>query len=140
VVPSGPASKSGAQLGLQVQVSAGGVTGKEKELISKLEESLEEVGIPPEVGQELKEVGVEQISETVELPQPISEATGMTYAGPTTPVSGQPTTKIKLPLTDDQIKKALHQRITDSILWLALWCLRRIQIAHARITGKEVVT
>jgi len=46
---------------------------------------------------------------------------------------------VKIPLTDDQIKKALHQKIYDSILWLAYWCIRQVKIAHARIAGKEVI-
>jgi len=50
------------------------------------------------------------------------------------PSSSSPTAvSLNLPLTDDQIKKALHHKIADAIFWLAWWCLRQISLA----TGKN---
>lgn len=120
------------------QVISSGVSSKEKELIKTSEKPpVEEVGTLPELAPELREVGVEQVSETVNIPQPVSEATGLTHAGPTTPVGVQPQFKVKVPLTDDQIKKGLHQKVADSILWLAYWCLRQIKMAQAKVVKKE---
>lgn len=119
-------------------VVSSGVGGKEKELVKASgKPPVEEVGVLPELAPELKEVGVEQVSETVNLPQPVSHATGLTHAGPTTPVTAQLPLKIKVPLTDDQIRKGLHQKVADSILWLAYWCLRQIKVAQARVVKKE---
>lgn len=141
-LPSKPFLDDGnasVQQGVQQPISVGGVGGKEKEVVKTAEGTIEEVGILPEIEPELKEAGIEQISETVELPQPVSVSTGMTHAGPTTPVSSQQPLVVKIPLTDDQIQKALHQKVYDSILWLAYWCVRQVKIAHARITGKEAI-
>lgn len=126
------------QQGVQQPISVGGVGGKEKEIVKTAEGTIEEVGVLPEIEPELKEAGIEQISETVELPQPVSVSTGMTHAGSTTPVSSQQPLTVKIPLTDDQIQKGLHQKVYDSILWLAYWCVRQVKIAHARIVGKEI--
>jgi len=141
-LPSKPFFDDGnvsVQQGSQQSISVGGVGGKEKEIVKTPEGTIEEVGVLPEIEPELREAGIEQVSETVELPQPVSVSTGMTHAGSTTPVSSQQTLTVKIPLTDDQIKKALHQKIYDSILWLAYWCIRQVKIAHARIAGKEVI-
>lgn len=144
-VPNSPYKPSfsdgnvGAQQGSQQPVSVGGVGGKEKEIVKTAEGMIEEVGVLPEIAPELKEAGVEQVSETVQLPQPVSDSIGMVHAGSSTPVTTTQPVTVKVPLTDDQIKKALHQKIYDSILWLAYWCLRQIKIAHARVTGRETL-
>lgn len=104
---------------------------KEREVLSSLEKSGEarEVEIPPEV----KEVGVQSIRDEIEIPQGVPS--GVTHMGPATPVATQPTGTVKLPLTDEEIEKALHYKIADSILWLANWCLRQIKIAHRKVLG-----
>jgi hypothetical protein len=122
-----------------IAVSVSSVGGKEKGIIPTPEVPVEEVGVMPELGSELKEVGVEQVSETVDLPQPVSESTGMTHIGPTTPVVTSTPLPVKVPLTDDQIQKALHQKVADSILWLAYWCMRQVKMAQAKITRKEII-
>lgn len=137
LIPPSQATPTNFQQSQGQVVPVSSVGGKEKETIDFGDTSVEEIGVLPEVPGELKEAGVEQISETVTLPQPVSDLTGMVHAGPTTPISTQQPLTIKVPLTDDQIQKALHQKIYDSILWLAYWCVRQVKIAHARITGRE---
>lgn len=102
---------------------------KEREVLLPLEKAgaAREVEIPPEV----KDVGVQPIQDEIEIPQGVPS--GVTHAGPGTPVATQPTGAVKLPLTDEEIGKALHHKIADSILWLANWCLRQIKIAHRKV-------
>jgi len=102
---------------------------KEKEGLSE-EKILEEVraGIEMEIAKEVKEAGVKEIKETIELPQKVAKETGAVEVGEGVPVSTKPT--LKLPLDDQKIKQAIKRnKIVDSILWLAHWCLRQIKIA-----------
>lgn len=92
---------------------------------------LEELERLPELSPGVKEAGVAPIQGEIELPEGVPE--GVTLSGPATPVATQPTGLVKLPLTDEQIQKARHQKIVDSILWLAYWCLRQIKIAHQKV-------
>lgn len=109
---------------------SGGVTGKEQEIVGG-ESYLEEAEKLPELAAEVERAGVKPVREEIELPSGLPP--GITPAGPATPVTTQPTGLVKLPLTEEQIQKALHRKIVDSILWLAYWCLRQIKIAHQRI-------
>lgn len=106
---------------------------KEKEKEQEAKESfLEEREKLPELAPELKEIGVESLPEEGELPEEMQDL-GVPPTGMATPVFTQPIGKGKLPLTEDQIQKALHQKIIDSVLWLAYWCLRQIKIAHLKV-------
>jgi hypothetical protein len=53
---------------------------------------------------------------------------GVKPAGQNIPVQTTPT--VVLPLTDQQIEVGLHQGITDSMRWLAVWCVRKLKQAH----------
>lgn len=115
--------------------------GKEKELISE-EKILEEVraSIETEIAKEVKEAGVEEIKETIELPQKLKKETGAMEVGEGVVIPKKPT--LKLPLDDQGIKKAIKTaRIIDSVLWLAHWCLRQIKIVRfkaLRLMGLKV--
>lgn len=114
---------------LRMPVSAG--FGKEKEGIKTEEKALEEIrkSLEIEIDKEVKEAGVKEIKGTVELPQKVIRETGIKEVGEEVPLPVKPT--IKLPLDGVQIKKAIKQnKIIDSILWLAHWCLRQIKIAQ----------
>lgn len=102
---------------------------KEREVLLPLEKAgaAREVEIPPEV----KDVGVQPIQDEIEILQGVPS--GVIHAGPETPIVTQPTGVVKLPLTDEEIEKALHHKIVDSILWLATWCLRQIKITHRKV-------
>ncbi|MBI4100764.1 hypothetical protein HY439_03445 [Candidatus Microgenomates bacterium] len=86
----------------------------------------------PEITSELQEAGVEHLHEEVEL-SPQDKEAGMIEAAEAVPVTTEPTGLVSLPLTEDQIKKALHHKIIDSVTWLATWCFRQIKIFHHRI-------
>lgn len=102
----------------------------EREPVS--ETPLEEVEEAPQLPREVQKAGVAPIQGQIKLSVQDKKA-GMTEAGEATPVSLQPTQAISLPLTDDQIQEALHQKIANSILWLATWCLRQLRMAHHKI-------
>jgi len=106
---------------------------KEKEIGLSEEKVLEEVraGIEMEIAKEVKEAGVKEIKETIEIPQKVVRETGITEVGEGVPVSITPT--LKLPLDDQKIKQTIKKnKIIDSILWLAHWCLRQIKIAKLK--------
>lgn len=105
---------------------------KERESVS--ETHLEEVEKAPEFEPEVEKAGVEHIQEEIRLSSQDKE-TGMMESAEATPVATQSNGGANLPLTDDQIVKALHQKITDSIYCLALWCLRQIQLIHQKLKG-----
>lgn len=123
---------------LQPIQPVGSVGGKEKAIIPNSEIPVEDVGSLPELSAELKETGIEKVSETIELPQSVVKA-GLTHTGPTIDFASENPLPVKIPLTDDQIQKGLHQKVADSILWLAYWCLRQVKVAHARILKKETI-
>ena len=104
---------------------------KEKEIISE-EKILEEVreSLEVEMEKEVKEAGVKEIKETIELPEKLSKETGAMVTGEDVPVSTKPT--ITLPLDDQKIKQGLTKSVVDSIFWLAHWCLRQIKIAQVK--------
>lgn len=104
---------------------------KERGSLSE-ETILEEVraGIETEISKEVKEAGVTEIKETIELPQKVAKQTGVVAVGEGVPVSTQPT--LRLPLDDQKIKQGLKKNVVDSVLWLAHWCLRQIKIAKLK--------
>ncbi|MDP3998934.1 MAG: hypothetical protein Q8P89_04960 [bacterium] len=97
---------------------------------------LEVVEKIPELSPEVKDVGVGYIGDQIKLTSHDKNA-GLKEAAETTPVSDVPAELVNLPLNDDQITQAAHQKITDSIRWLAIWCLRQVQIIHYRIRGQQ---
>jgi len=77
---------------------------------------------------------------TVSIPPPVA-AMGVQPVGQNVPVVT--TTTVVLPLTDDQIAVGLHQSITNSVRWLATWCVRRLKQVHIvlkNVHGKLVRT
>ncbi|MCX8008513.1 MAG: hypothetical protein N3A54_02280 [Patescibacteria group bacterium] len=80
--------------------------------------------------------GVKVIPQTVQLPPSVAQV-GLKPAGASVPVVVSPSNAIHLPLTDDQIAKALHESIQSSIRWLAEWCVRKIKMVHARVIRRH---
>ena len=72
--------------------------------------------------------------EEVTLPQPIKDEYGQILMK-----SAQPDpAKIFLPLTQDQTKLALKKKITESVRWLAEWCLRILKMFPKRASYKQI--
>ena len=101
-------------------------TSPEKEAASSSGEgpALKETGeaaLPSEVAG----AGVKVQATTVTIPPTVAQM-GVQPVGQ----AQSPVTTTALPLTDDQIVKGLHEGVTSSWRWLALWCIRRLKQVH----------
>lgn len=86
-----------------------------------------------ELPKEVVSAGVRIQPTTIPIPPNIAQL-GVKPAGQNIPVA--PAASVVLPLTDDQIAAGLHAGLTDSIRWLAEWCIRRLK--HLHIALKNV--
>jgi len=122
----------------QLPASISSIGGKEGEGISiaTAEMPLKAVGQEIQLPKEALSAGVVVTPQTVLLPPQIVQA-GVKAVGPSVPVSVQPANGLQLPLTDEQIAKALHENIKTSIRWLAEWCVRKIKMVHAKVVRKH---
>ena len=59
---------------------------------------------------------------------------GVTHAPSDQNMSAPVSNQVSVPLNDDQINDGLHHPITDSIRWLAEWCLVQLKRAHVHLT------
>ena len=64
------------------------------------------------------------------LNQPVVDDYGQILLDNSTPQKPQ----IVLPLHEEEVEKAMHRKVIDSIRWLAEWCLRVIKIVGKRAT------
>lgn len=98
----------------------------QKERVFKEKVPIVEVGVPKEVGPEVKDwMEKLETGEEIQLPQPvIDDTTGQVIVEATTPQK----VEIKLPLTEAGIQQGLHREIVESIRWLAEWCRRLLKI------------
>lgn len=93
-------------------------------------EILKEASFEVELPKEVKEAGVEKIGGKVELPPDIKKL-GVTPLGSATPINPQvQLPQVTLPISDSQVLGGLHQNVKEAILWLALWCLKKLKKAH----------
>ena len=92
-----------------------------------------------ELPREVVAVGVTMQPTTVVLPHIVQKA-GVEAINPSAPViTFAPS--VKLPLSDDQIAKGLHESVASSVRWLAQWCMRRLKQMHiiAKDVGGKIV-
>ena len=80
-------------------------------------------GIPPEIEKVEAIAGGE-----VALPQPVTDDTGQVIVD--SPAPQQVT--ISLPLSEEEIERALHLKLVHSIRWLAEWTQRLIKKASGK--------
>lgn len=88
-----------------------------------------EVGPPKEVGPEVKD-WMERLEtgEEIQLPQPVTDDAGQVILDTSAPRQ----VEVKLPLTEAEIQRGLHQEIVNSIRWLAEWCRRLLKMAGTK--------
>lgn len=68
--------------------------------------------------------------------QPVVHEGQVLVAAPATQVPS-----VTLPLTEEEMKKGAHQKIFESMRWMAEWCLKMIKQYHAKLVyggGKTV--
>ena len=128
---------------LQVQSSTPNPT-QDAPVVSGISSSMKEIepggnqteGLQDATGQEFelpKEVssaGVKMHPTVIPLPPSVSQM-GVKPAGQNIPT--QTTSTVVLPLSDEQIAIGLHRGITDSVRWLAEWCVKRLKQLHIAV-------
>lgn len=103
---------------------------KERETASVATEVLQPLSTEVELPKEVEKAGVTFQRETVEIPPDVQKL-GVQHAGPTTPVANMPVLpQVVLPISDQQVVAGLHVHITNALLWLAIWCIKRLKKAH----------
>jgi hypothetical protein len=91
----------------------------------------------PELSKEVKEAGVEEISEKVSLTQD-QQAAGVRHAGPTVEPKTEPEGKVKLPLTEEEVQRVeKKEKPSNSIKWLAAIIKKAWKSASWRIKGEN---
>lgn len=124
-------------MALPVSSSPAGSMNKEKELLNTLfPEEGEKYPIVEEKEKEIeKEVQpyIEKIEKEIYLAKPVVDDYGQTLV---TAPSAQPI-QIVLPITQSAFLFGLKQKVTESIRWLAEWCLRLIKIFRAKATFRK---
>jgi hypothetical protein len=93
---------------------------------------IREVGADIDLPKEVASAGVTVQPTTVTIPSDVSQM-GVT---PVAQVTKGATTRVAMPLTDDQIAQGLKQSVSLSWRWLAEWCVKRLKQIHKTITGK----
>lgn len=115
----------------------GGVEMEPKPVSEKAVEAMEEIPTRPEIEKKPELTGFMEESPKHELPEGlVEEYTNQVHMNQAGQVKG----KVKLPLTQDQIQKGLHEQVWESIRWLAEWCQRQILILKDRILYKDQTT
>jgi len=114
--------------------------GKEGEAVrvATAEFPLQEVGSEIELSKEVILSGVQVHS--ADKPPQIIEEQSVVRVAQAAPKAQIPGDSVVLPLTDEQIAKALHQSVTTSVRWLAEWCVRKMKVVHATVTRKSTAS
>lgn len=111
--------------------------GKEREtggVISSqiIEPAVSEIELP----KELERIGVTVTSDIIEIPEAIQNL-GVNATGPSTPIAGVTALpSVVLPISDQQVVSGLHAKVSSALLWLAVWCMKKLKKAH--ITLKNI--
>ncbi len=72
------------------------------------------------------------VGEEISLPQPITDEVNQVVLDNAAPQQ----VVVKLPLTEEQMGKALHLKIANSLRWLAEWTKRLLKIVGGRFIYK----
>lgn len=93
-------------------------------------------GKEQEAGGDLMEILPPPEEQAVEITPEMAEL-GITAVppviAPQTMAAADDQALVILPLTEEEVEEGLHHKVSDSIRWLAEWCLRLIKIAHGRV-------
>ena len=79
---------------------------------------------------------IQKLEEEIYLAKPVTDDYGQPLVS--NPAPANP--KITLPITQGQFAFGLTQRVTDSIRWLAEWCLRLMKILGPKTTFRQTET
>lgn len=108
----------------------------EKEILNQLFNESEKypvvVETEPEIDKEVEPL-IQKIEKEIYLSKPVTDDYGQPLVSSPSPQN--PT--ITLPVTKNTFTFGLTQKITESIRWLAEWCLRLIKIFGSQITFRR---
>ena len=104
---------------------------KEQEPIAKTEnQTLQDLMPEMNISPELTNIGIEKISETINLPSDLKK-TGVEAVGPSQPVAQTP--HVVLPISDYLVVKGKSAKMMSSFYWLYVWCIRQLKKAHLHL-------
>ena len=111
-----------------------GVEHEPVKAVEKPVESIEEVPANPEIEKKPELSGyIEKVEREPETLKPIvDDYTQQVLLKPV----GSASSKVVLPLTEDEIKVGLHHKIWESVRWLAEWCVRQVKMLGGRAEYK----
>ncbi len=108
----------------------------EKEILNKLFSETEKYPVveesEPKIDKEVEPL-IHKLEQEIYLAKPVTDDYGQPIVSP--PSSQNP--KITLPVTKSTFSFGLTQKISDSIRWLAEWCLRLIKIFGNQAVFRE---
>lgn len=108
----------------------------EKEILNQLFSENEKYPVieetEPELNKEIEPL-VQKIEKEIYLSKPITDDYGQTLVSPPSPQSP----KITLPVTKAVYNSGLTKKISESLRWLAEWCLRLIKIFGSQTKFRE---
>ena len=137
--------KRGGKFKDQLEAIAGtyggrlGGGGKEMEpmpaRVEKPVESVEEIPTSPEIEKKPELSGyIEKVEREAESMKPITDD----YTQQVLLKTADPTTsKVILPMTEEEVQVGLHHKVWESIRWLAEWCVRQVKMLGGRAEYKE---
>ncbi len=110
--------------------------GERKETIVSAPEKTRPIEMAPakETGPEVKDWLTKlETGEEIRLPQPVTDDTGQVMLDNAAPQQ----VTVTLPLTEEEINRALHIKIIYSLRWLAEWTKRLIKIVGGKFLYKS---
>ena len=111
------------------------VSGERKEALVGAKEKAPIVErVPPkELAPEVKDWMTRlETGEEIQLPQPVTDDSGQPLVSPPAPQQ----VTVTLPLTEEEMKFALHQKVIESVRWLAEQTKRLLRMAGGKFIYK----
>lgn len=126
-----------------MSVPSGGIGSIEREggSAAAKEQSLSTHGetAPPPEQEPTESKTMQQQGVVAQLPPNIKTLAGTPAPAAATAPLFTPT--VRLPVSDDTVARGLHAQAANSLLWLALWCIKKLKKAHIllKVVHGEVV-
>lgn len=115
-----------------MSVPSGGIGGIEREGRSAAakEKSLSTHGetAPPPEQEPTESKTMQQQGVVAQVPPTIQTLADTPAPAAVVPLPAIPT--VQLPVSDDTVARGLHAQAANSLLWLALWCVKKLKKAH----------
>lgn len=114
-------------------VASGTTQGKESEPLAASREPVRDLTAEVTVAPEVAEVGVQPVrGDIVELPPDLKKL-GVSHTGSSVPVTNVAIPPVSLPISDSAVVSGLHAKVTSSLKWLSVWCIKKLTKAHVML-------